>query len=537
MKVVQERFALPTGGLNFQANTMTMGPDDAYVLDNLIARTQGLELRKGWQYWVPQASSFTVPVRTIMPFIAQSSADSKLFAGVADNKVYDITALDTIPVLSLTPSTPADISGEWYFTNYVAAYATNLCMVAAGAGYYRYNKATGWKEILIGNGTDGNSVTFPVGDTTTTKDFAFCWVFKNRLWFIRKQSAVCYFLPTGQTAGVLAMWDFGPQLIHGGSLAWAANWTYDSGQGIDDSLILASDSGDVLIYQGTDPVNATTFSLKGVWFIGRLPAGRRGFGQYGGDVFAVTEYGVTRISDLVAGKTHTTEMMGTIGQKINPFLAQAVSGTIGQTYWYITPYPTEELIFVGSPNITADGDLQSYSMNSLNGSWNTISKITPLCAATFYGKMIAGNRDGSVIQCFVGYKDGDTPGGSGAGSDITGRMIGSFLEYGSPVANKRMLRVRLYGLADGRPIWAAKFLAEYDIYSVLNVYGLVPVSSYVWDVARWDQALWQAGKTTFKQWYGTSCFGKKVALQLAISGTGATLATDYEAAFESGLGL
>jgi hypothetical protein len=188
-------------------------------------------------------------------------------------------------------------------------------------------------------------------------------------------------------------------------------------------------------------------------------------------------------------------------------------------------------------------------MNSLNGSWGVMTGIDPLCAANYYGQMVCGRQepklnadgsigyDGTIIVAFTGYLDGGFSGGSSIGKNIQGKLLGAFLDYGDPSANKRMLRVKLYGIADGTPIWIAKFIDEYDMDQQLNVYGLAPAGGSTWDVAIWDKATWGAGRATFRGWYGTSCFGKKIALQLAISGTGHTLVTDYEAVFESGMGL
>jgi hypothetical protein len=531
-KLEMARNPMPTGGLNFQATPMAMGPDDCYICENLIPRGNGLEIRKGWKYWVPQANKFAGPVRTILTFMAQDTVDSRLFAGVGEGggKIYNITDGNSAPVLALTPTNPGLTPGEYYWTNFVNAFQSVLCVVAAGSGYFTYDKTNGWREIVVGTGADGLSIKFPAGDLSTTRDLAFCWFWKNRLWFIKTRTAQCYYLPVGQTTGVLSMFDFGPQLIRGGPLAFGCNWTYDSGQGIDDSLVLVSANGDVLLYKGTDPAVATTFALAGVWFIGRVPVGRRGYCQYGGDVLMATEYGIVRLSDLISGKLHTADIVGSIAQKVNPLISKAVSDTISQNYWFLLPYPADELLFVGSPyNAPTTGINQTFIMNSMNNAWSTASDLNLLCGARYQGNFIAGKADGSVIWMFFGSKD-DT-------NDITGRMVGAFADYGSPNNNKRMLRTKIYGLADGSPALVARFMPEYRYNELLNVYSAVPVGAAPWDLALWDNALWSSGSVTFHRWFGTSSFGKKLALQLSIIGSGSTLLTDFESAFEIGIGL
>jgi hypothetical protein len=245
-----------------------------------------------------------------------------------------------------------------------------------------------------------------------------------------------------------------------------------------------------------------------------------------------------RISDLISGKLHTAQIVGSIAQKINPLLSKAVSDTMSQTYWYMTPYAADELVFVGSPYFNpVNGTAQDFLMNSMNESWGTVSGMNPTCAGLFQGQLIAGNPDGSVIQMFNGFKDGDTPTNLGEGSDVVGRLVGSFLDYGTPNNNKRMLRVKIYGIADGLPAFVAKFLESYQYDSFLGVYTAIPIANASWDIAKWDELIWATGPTTFRKWYGTAATDKKVALQIAVVGAGATLLTDFESAYELGIGL
>ena len=50
----QARLTAPVGGLNFINNTMDFPLTDAYILDNGIPRPYGVELRKGYQNWMPR---------------------------------------------------------------------------------------------------------------------------------------------------------------------------------------------------------------------------------------------------------------------------------------------------------------------------------------------------------------------------------------------------------------------------------------------------------------------------------------------------
>ena len=538
---LQSRVASPVGGLNFVNSTMDFPVNDAYVLDNIIPKPFGCEIRKGWRNWIPVANKFSAGVRTIIPFSAEQPTFSRLFAAPAVNPstLHTINTQGAAPVLSLTPSTNSDVPGEWYYTNLVTIGGNFLLAVAAGAGYYTFSSPAGvdaWVEHV--NGAGAGQIQWPVGSALTTKDICFVWIWKNRVWFLVRNSSVAYYLPVSQLSGQLTAFDFGQQFSVGGSLLWATTWTYDSGDGIDDSLILASSEGQVVVYVGTDPDSAQTFQLKGRWFAGRFPAGRRNFCQHGGDVLFLSEYGVVSISDLVSGKLHTANLTGSVGYKINPKLSDLVTFYIDSKYWFMTPYASEELLYIGTPIVDVSGNKQHLGMNSLTNAWCTFSGMDTLSAAVWKGQFIFGSSDGMVSRGFTEYLDGTNSAGTVPGTAMTARIQGTFGDYDSPNKNKRMLRIKVYGLGDTDPTFYARFLAEYNTSApILAPQPDQVIGTSLWDTALWDSGLWSEGGGSFDRWFGVTGYGKKLSLQLAIRGAGRVVYTDHEALHEDGIGL
>ena len=535
------RYAAPVGGINFAANTMDFPEKDSYLCDNMLPRPFGIEVRKGWRYWVPQESSFSGEVRSLMSFIAGDPIHSKLFCSPNDatGAIYDITTPNAAPVVSLTPTTPCLTSGEWYSTNFVTPGNSFLCVVGAGAGYFLYSVTAGvgsWTTVTVG--ATAGKVEFPVDDTTTLDELCFCWVWKNRLWFLKSKSATAYYLPVGSVTGKLEAFEFGPQLSHGGALAFGASWTYDSGRGIDDGLIIYSEEGEVLIYQGTDPASATDFGLKGSWWAGRTPVGRRGFCQHGGDLIVITEYGVIRIADLVAGRLRSSSFVSDVGDKINTRLAGIISTRVDQSYWELLTYAPDELLILATPFTDEFSHLQqNFVMNSITNAWATISGIDSLCSIVWDGKYIFGSRVGAVCHGFTGRQDGASSDGLVAGDDVTGRMQTTFYDFGNPSVNKRALRVKLYGLSESPPSIKAAFRSEYDLGSLLSVSAPVTVSSLGWDTSTWDVGLWDNASSSFRRWIGVVGFGKKLSMIMAIRGSGRVIFTDFEVLYETGINL
>lgn len=534
----QKRLPAPLGGLNALQSVLATPATDALLLDNFVIRPYGIEIRKGNRTWYN--NTFAAEVRTILPYTAVSPANNKLFASTAETigPIYDITATGAaVPVgQAVSPVTNPDIPGEWHHTMYVTPGGAFLCAVSAGAGYYTYETATGWVRVLLGGGA--GQIAFPVADTSTMADLAYVMAWKNRLWFLHRNSPKAYYLPVNQITGQLTAFDFGALLSRGGVLYALSNWTYDAGDGIDDSLIVLGKEGDLLIYKGTDPASINTFGLVGKWFVGRMPAGRRGITQQGGDVWFISEYGVTPLSDHISGRVIDQVSQSAVAKKYNQVLSKAVSSNLDSKYWFLTAFYPEEVLVMGSPFLDPiTGTRVSFLQSAATGGWGTMSVVEPLCAAVYEGKFFYGDRLGYVRQGFIGYRDGDNNDSSVVGAEVTARFITGFDDHDSPNANKTATRVRLLGLSDGNPSFHLKLLPEYRLQDIISTISPAALVGSLWDSAVWDSSYWLSGSQTFDRWVGVAAFGKKLALQVAIRGTGATLVTDYEVTYKEGNGL
>lgn len=536
----QVRFPVPVAGLNTVDNMLAIKPIEGLYLDNIIARPFGLEIRKGWKDH--QQIDFTPPalppaVRSIIPYHGSSVADDALFVSTdeTDGPIYDVTAGNTTPLTDvLTWTNAPDAPGECYYTQFANAFGNYLIVVSAGGGVARFDGTT-WTEVALGGGA--GEISFASG-ALTLRDLCFVFSWKKRLWFVERNSSRIWYLPVDAIAGVLNVFDFGAQLINGGSIQFGANWTYDAGAGIDDNLIVITSKGDMLIYQGTDPSDATKFQIKGTWYIGRIPSGRRGFAQMGGDLMLVTEFGVVSVSDFVSGRITAPTGQSSFAPKINPSIARAVSNSIDEDYWHITVVPKEEIVVLANPYISPMWNRQQHwMMNGLTRAWTTCTNMDILCSCTFQGEFYYGTSDGWVKKGFTGYRDGDNFDSSVLGQLVTGRMITGFYDFETGSSNKRATRVRLLGLAEGDISYHIVVRNEYKFRELFGVSDPVPGGSSVWDTAIWDAALWADALRTFDDWYGVAGFGKRLSVQLAIRGTAGTTLTDYEVTYQDGLGL
>jgi hypothetical protein len=99
------------------------------------------------------------------------------------------------------------------------------------------------------------------GVTTTT--LTQPTLFKNRMWFIQKDTLKAWYLPTSSIGGAAQVLDLSAVARLGGTLVSMAAWTIDAGYGVDDNLVFITDQGEVIVYRGTDPASASTWALIG----------------------------------------------------------------------------------------------------------------------------------------------------------------------------------------------------------------------------------------------------------------------------------
>lgn len=546
----QVRFPTPVGGINTLDNVMVLGPEYAFAMNNFIARPTGLEFRKGWKNWTDFGDDFDDAVQTLMYYSSPSGTVDKMFASTADaaSSIFDVTLpITSAPVALFTPGVGALVPGEWFWVNFTTPGDSFLCAVSQGLGYYTYTDAAGWVKVL--NGASPGQVKFEYQSVTyNVEDMSYIFSWKSRLWFLHGDKGLVWYLPVNQVTGDATALDLGQFMKRGGAWAFGTGWTFDGGEGMDDNLVFVSSNGDMVIYEGDDPDTAGEFKLKGSWYIGRVPVGRRGHCQYRGSVIIATEFGILDVAQLVSGKM-PTDADATIGAKFNPSLAKHISETINFRYWQLISYPKENFVYVLSPAIEAENAVEiSFIMDHFSKGWSTQSLFPAFCAVVFQGQMYFGTKDmtygdtqqyqgGRIGEAFSGAKDDASLTDAEIGNEVTGFFQAGFYDYGTPTKNKRAQRVRLLGVSDGIPGCFIAIFSEYALQT--NRQAPLPnlAGESLWNVALWDVAIWSARATTFKRWFGVAGFGKKLSVAAAVRSGGATLVTDYEVTFEEGIGL
>lgn len=513
----------PVGGLNTVAAGTALPPGDCVRCVNLIAAASGLRTRQGWVEYAADVSGLTDnTVRTLIPFTGSSPGANRLWAAT-EAAVYDVSSSPTSPSATFSLAITAGDAGRGCSVVMVTA-AGHFCVYADEVnGLYTYAEiGATWTKTAMG------ALAGQI-DNVNPATFAFVHLFKKRLWFVPRDSSSAWYLPAGQLFGSATEFSFGQSFKAGGTVVGMWSWTYDGGSGLDDSLVVLSSAGDVVIYQGTDPTSPDTWALRGIWQISPPPRGRRVATTTGGDLLLLSRLGVVPLSQLVTGRpdeavTYTTAKIANL---VNSYMR-----TRGDTHgWSLHQHPEDNALVMSIPPVDGEEPIQLV-MALAARSWSVYESIPFTCGAVWGGKLHFGTPDGQVGVCtgdvdavLLSEPDGYEP--------IEWEVLTAF-QGGGAGTQKQVHLVRPIFLSTGQPAtFTAAARYDYDIARVDSV-AFAATASGGWDDGLWDVMLWGGEEAPSHEVRGTSGVGVHAAIAIRGSSIEQTVLVGVDVFVESG---
>lgn len=508
----------PTHGLNTVDSLAGMPPTDAVECDNLLPTEAGLTVRGGWWTYGANLDSGS-QIKTIFAYSSAPSTSmtppltaSTLFA-VTDNGIFNVEGGGDLTgkaaAIALSGAIDAGHMNSVQFTTDAVNGGKQFliaCSETDGAFYY---DGVTWKKYTYTTGSAGPGQVAGVDPAL----FVHVVSWKHRLGFTKRGSTEVWWLPPNAFSGKATVFDFGAVLPRGGMVLGCASWTQDAGDGIDDRLVVISSSGDVAIYEGTDPTTAATFSIAGVWYVGQPPVGRRCFTNTGGNVYLLTQYGVVPIAELMQGGLDTILTAGTdlLQQlrKIQSQLNEDFQFLLNTPGWALLDIPSLALLHIARPAISVTERVQ-YAFHKHSLAWSRIVDMDGYCFARRLSEVYAGTMDGRILRVFDGNTDGQLLDGTGA-YEIRSRLTPAFNDFGAPAQVKRAQMVRCQFLAKAIPGYSVRMNVDYEINPVTGAPIGSKEAGSMWDLSMWDHALWSGGRSASGEWRTVAGMGYALA--------------------------
>jgi len=482
----------PLGGWNARDSLANMEPTDAITLINMFPTVSSLTLRGGY---VKHATGMSGKIQTIMVYNA--GATSKIFAITSLGSIFDVTAAGAVGAAVVTGLT----NGIWEYINITTAGGSYLMAV------------NGVDSPLL---YDGTTWTNPTITGVTGSTLSNITLFKNRIWFIEKNTLKAWYLPTGAIGGAASALDLSSIVFRGGYLMAVAPWTMDAGYGMDDMLAFITSEGEVAVYRGSDPSSATTWALVGVFWMGS-PIGRRCAIKFAGDLLFITQDGVVSMASSL--QSSRVNPKAALSYKIQYAISQAISLYGGNFGWQLVQFPRENMLILNVP-IQEGQNQQQYVMSTIkrgNGDWAwcNFTGWQAACWEIWEDDIYFGG-DGFVGKAWNGYDDN--------GTNIAANGLQAFNDFGSDQSQKRFTMMRPILQSDGNPSILGSMNVDFDTSDPTAPLAFTSTSYAVWDTALWDTGLWAGAITVIKNWNGCTGVGYWAAPRLKTASMGIQVA-------------
>lgn len=483
---VSSSYSLPApyGGWNARDSVAQMKEDQALTMSNVFPDTGEVMVRKGYSVF---ASDIGGSVESIMVYNSPAGTQSMFCA--AGTAIYNATAGGVIGAGVQTGLTNA----RWQSVNFTNSAGDSYLCCFNGADSPRYWNGTTWISIT--------AVSTPAITGLTASTIINATVHKRRLWLVQVNSLKAWYLPVDSVGGAAAALDIGGIAYNGGYIVALGTWTIDAGEGMDDYFCIATSEGQLVVYRGTDPSDATKWVLVGVWDVGQ-PLGYRCLYKYKSDLLFLSKEGVLPLSALIT--TGRSDARVSVTDKITQAMASASALYSANYGWDLMYYPEANMLLVNIPAGT--NSQQQYAMNTVTGNWGgPFSSLKAVCWALFDGQPYFGS-DGYIGRFWDSLDDD--------GSNIAFNIQQSYSYLGSKGRLKKIKSVRPAILSDGTPSVLMGINVDYEQREIFGSITFSAPSYALWDSGVWDLGLWGGALSLYNDWQTVNAIGTSISIRM-----------------------
>ena len=457
----------PIGGWNTRDPLAAMNPMDAVELNNWFPTTTDVVTRRGHE---AHATGITGTTETLAVYNGLNGTN-KLFA-VSDTDAYNVSSAGAGSAQSLT------ITDGKFQTLNMGDGTNQWLMMFNGADAPKYYDGTSWVEVT---GATSPALT----GVTPTTIIQGC-EYGGRLYLIPKDSLSFWYLPANAVGGLALEFDLSGFADMGGYIMWAATWTFDGGDGVDDKIVFMTSQGQAIVYTGTNPSSAVTWARVGTYNLGK-PIGRRSFIKYGGDLIAITQNGAYPLSTTI--ENYDINNKSAVTDKIEPTFTYA-SRTYGSNFgWEATLFHSESAMIFNIPLSATTSE--QYVMNTITKAWCKFDSWNATTFAVFNDELYFGGS--TVVQkAWTGTAD--------LGSNIVCYGKSAFNNFGSVSQQKRWTLFRPMLQVNGAIGFKTDMDIDFSDRPITGTATYTTTAASTWDVAKFDEGFWTATLEIVRAW-------------------------------------
>ncbi len=475
----------PTGGWNARDAIANMPITDAEIMDNWFPEATDVRTRTGSSTY---ASALPGQVETLFSY---AKGNSLQLLCAAANQIYTVTTVQASATINASSTISAGpfSNSRWQYIN-IGTPGGSFLIAVNGTDNNQIYDGTNWYGQTAFNG----------GSSPSTIQASNVALYNRRVFYTKANTLIFgYHEQVNAIGGTVSQFDLSGLMPAGGYLIGIDTWTRDAGNGPDDYIAFISNRGEIAVYQGTDPGNASNWSMVGVYRV-PAPLGPRCTQKLGGDLLIATEGGIYPLSEAVSGPL---QQQSAVSDKIRNKVTESVSLYRANFGWEVRYYPLGHWLIFNVPK-SAGVTTDQYIMNTNTGSWTRFTGLVANCFCVHNNALYFGSNT-SVIQANVNV--GNIVGGGDNGTVINVDIKQAASVFGLPGRIKHFKMFRPQIASDGDLPITMGIDTDFSTAVPTNVPSPVSTPYTLWDVSLWDTPYWADDPYPQPQWQGVVGLG------------------------------
>jgi hypothetical protein len=473
----------PVEGWDTREALADMPVKRAIILDNWFPQTDKVTLRNGF---ASHATGMSGSIESLLPYTPLTGL-GKLF-GANGTSIYDVSSSGAVGAASLTSLTNA----RWQSTQIGTSGGQFLFAVNGADAPISYNGSAWANPSISASGL-------------TAANLVWTNLHQRRLWFGEKNSLTAWYLTVNTIAGTPSSFSLAGIATLGGYIMAMGTWSRDGGNGADDVAIFLTSEGEAIVYSGTDPSSSSTWSLIGVFRIGK-PLGRRCMIKAGADLIMVTQDGFVAASSILVADRAQAERVA-ISAQINKAVNDAVRSYSSIFGWEPFIYPRGAMLIFNIPQSSTS--FHQYVFNTITRAPCRFTGVNAVCWGLMNDSAYFGGTDGKVYKFDTGSNDNSTA--------IAGDALQAFSDFGSRGINKAFKLAEPLFESNGNPNAALDLNVDYQVRAPSGVSSASANTAATWGVSKWGVGTWGSASQIYRGWRGVRGIGRSAALRVRVS--------------------
>jgi hypothetical protein len=333
------------------------------------------------------------------------------------------------------------------------------------------------------------------GTGPTAANVSICMTHRHRLYVAENNSPSFWYGGINSIAGAFTEFPLSRVASLGGNIVAMGSWTVDAGDGVNDMAVFLMSSGQVVVYNGSDPGDATAWALAGIYKTG-APLSARSLVKDGADLKIVTRDDIVSLAEVLAGKPGVTKVGGALKDAV-----AAAASTFG---WQAVSYPAGGFLLFNIPQ--AAGTFDQYVQNRTTGAWCRYKAIPASSWTVYNNDLYFGGSGGMVKKAESGFDDD--------GTTIQADALTAWTRLQLP-NRKRVAAARPVIGVTGSLSYNFGLGFDFQTPSVTDP-STITSSGSDWDTSEWDVASWSPENIVQTAWKFATGTGSHVSLRLRV---------------------